>query len=103
MTSNGCIGFSHQVHILESSRAGRVGAAAVLEFWVQVLTEQNVWYRDKTVLYLLDHLSRAAFLHQHEECLQKILYQQHKVAQPDFHLLFYPQPKYSMPDSPNQA
>ncbi|KAG5280995.1 hypothetical protein AALO_G00066300 [Alosa alosa] len=69
-----------QAHILESSRAGRVGAAAVLEFWVQVLTEQNSWHRDKTVLYLLDHLSRAAFLHQHEECLQKILYQQHKNA-----------------------
>ncbi|XP_063051175.1 ectopic P granules protein 5 homolog isoform X2 [Engraulis encrasicolus] len=69
-----------QAHILESSRAGRVGAVAVLEFWVQILTEQSMWHRDKTVLYLLDHLSRAAFLHQHEECLQKILYQQHKNA-----------------------
>uniref|UniRef100_A0A8C2FK11 Ectopic P-granules autophagy protein 5 homolog (C. elegans) n=1 Tax=Cyprinus carpio TaxID=7962 RepID=A0A8C2FK11_CYPCA len=67
-----------QAHILESSRPGRVGAAAVLEFWLQVLTEQNLWYRDKAVLYLLDHLCCAAFLHQQEECLQKLLYQQHK-------------------------
>uniref|UniRef100_A0AAY4BDZ3 Ectopic P-granules autophagy protein 5 homolog n=1 Tax=Denticeps clupeoides TaxID=299321 RepID=A0AAY4BDZ3_9TELE len=69
-----------QAHILESSRPGRVGAAAVLEFWVQVLIEQNLWHRDKTVLYMLDHLCRAAFLHQQEECLQKILYQKHKNA-----------------------
>ncbi|XP_026067016.1 ectopic P granules protein 5 homolog isoform X2 [Carassius auratus] len=69
-----------QAHILESSRPGRVGAVAVLEFWLQVLTEQNLWYRDKAVLFLLDHLCRAAFLHQQEECLQKILYQQHKSA-----------------------
>lgn len=76
-----------------------MGAVAVLEFWVQVLTEQNLWHRDKTVLYLLDHLSRAAFLHQHEECLQKILYQQHKVrhrpvAASSLSLL----PTYSMTD-----
>uniref|UniRef100_A0A8C1FHF6 Ectopic P-granules autophagy protein 5 homolog (C. elegans) n=1 Tax=Cyprinus carpio carpio TaxID=630221 RepID=A0A8C1FHF6_CYPCA len=69
-----------QAHILESSRPGRVGAAAVLEFWLQVLTEQNLWHRDKAVLYLLDHLCRTAFLHQQEECLQKLLYQQHKSA-----------------------
>ncbi|XP_030626189.1 ectopic P granules protein 5 homolog [Chanos chanos] len=69
-----------QTHILESSQAGRVGSVAVLEFWVQVLTQQNMWYRDRTVLYLLDHLCRAAFLHQQEECLQKLLYQQHKNA-----------------------
>ncbi|KAG9355088.1 hypothetical protein JZ751_001801 [Albula glossodonta] len=69
-----------QAHILESSRAGRVGAAAVLEFWVQVLTGQNLWHRDRTVLHILDHLCRAAFLHQQEECLQKLLYQQHKNA-----------------------
>uniref|UniRef100_A0A8C2D5Y0 Ectopic P-granules autophagy protein 5 homolog (C. elegans) n=1 Tax=Cyprinus carpio TaxID=7962 RepID=A0A8C2D5Y0_CYPCA len=69
-----------QAHILESSRPGRVGAVAVLEFWLQVLTEQNLWYRDKAVLYLLDHLCCAAFLHQQEECLQKLLYQQHKSA-----------------------
>uniref|UniRef100_A0A673K7R2 Ectopic P granules protein 5 homolog n=1 Tax=Sinocyclocheilus rhinocerous TaxID=307959 RepID=A0A673K7R2_9TELE len=69
-----------QAHILESSRPGRVGAVAVLEFWLQVLTEQNLWHRDKAVLCLLDHLCRAAFLHQQEECLQKLLYQQHKSA-----------------------
>ncbi|XP_051514293.1 ectopic P granules protein 5 homolog [Myxocyprinus asiaticus] len=69
-----------QAHILESSRPGRVGAIAVLEFWLQVLTEPNLWHRDKVVLYLLDHLCRAAFLHQQEECLQKLLYQQHKSA-----------------------
>ncbi|KAG7481387.1 hypothetical protein MATL_G00066210 [Megalops atlanticus] len=69
-----------QIHVLESSRAGRVGAAAVLEFWMQVLTGQNLWHRDRTVLYILDHLCRAAFLHQQEECLQKLLYQQHKNA-----------------------
>lgn len=68
-----------QAHILESSKGDRVGAVAVLEFWLQVLTKQNLWHRDKTVLYLLDHLCRAAFLHQQEECLQKLLYQQHKV------------------------
>ncbi|KAG7318270.1 hypothetical protein KOW79_018025 [Hemibagrus wyckioides] len=69
-----------QAHILESSRAGRVGAVAVLEFWLQVFTKQNLWHRDKTVLFLLDHLCRAAFLHQQEECLHKLLYQQHKNA-----------------------
>ncbi|KAL7839536.1 hypothetical protein SRHO_G00261940 [Serrasalmus rhombeus] len=69
-----------QAHILESARVGRVGAVAVLEFWLHVLTEQNLWHRDRTVLYLLDHLCRAAFLHQQEECLHKVLYQQHKNA-----------------------
>ncbi|XP_076853684.1 ectopic P granules protein 5 homolog [Brachyhypopomus gauderio] len=69
-----------QAHILESSRVGCVGAVAVLEFWLQVLIEQNLWHRDRTVLYLLDHLCHAAFLHQQEECLHKILYQQHKNA-----------------------
>ncbi|KAJ8285154.1 hypothetical protein GJAV_G00022880 [Gymnothorax javanicus] len=69
-----------QTHVLESSRPGRVGAAAVLEFWMQVLMGQNLWHRDRTVLHLLDHLSRAAVLHQQEECLQKLLYQQHKNA-----------------------
>ncbi|XP_056314223.1 ectopic P granules protein 5 homolog [Danio aesculapii] len=69
-----------QAHVLESSRNGRVGAVAVFEFWLQVLTEQNLWHRDRAVLFLLDHLCRSAFLHQQEECLQKILYQQHKSA-----------------------
>ncbi|XP_051954087.1 ectopic P granules protein 5 homolog [Xyrauchen texanus] len=69
-----------QAHILESSRPGYVGAVAVLEFWLQVLTDPNLWHRDKDVLYILDHLCRAAFLHQQEECFQKLLYQQHKSA-----------------------
>nr|XP_015220090.1 PREDICTED: ectopic P granules protein 5 homolog [Lepisosteus oculatus] len=69
-----------QTHVSESSCPGRVGAAAVLEFWAQVLTAQSLWHRDRTILYLLDHLCRAAFLHQQEECLQKLLYQQHKNA-----------------------
>lgn len=68
-----------QAQILESSKVDRVGSVAVLEFWMQALTSQNLWHRDKTVLCLLDHLCRAAFLHQQEECLHKLLYQQHKV------------------------
>lgn len=74
-----CLFIMCQSHILESCKVGRVGAVAVLEFWLQVLTKQNLWHRDKTVLYLLDHLCRAAFLHQQEDCLHKLLYQQHKV------------------------
>lgn len=69
-----------QAQILESSKVDRVGSVAVLEFWMQALTSQNLWHRDKTVLCLLDHLCRAAFLHQQEECLHKLLYQQHKNA-----------------------
>lgn len=63
----------------ESSQPGRVGAAAVLEFWVGILTQQNLWYRDKTVLFLMDQICCAAFTHHQEECVQKLLYQQHKV------------------------
>ncbi|XP_014847751.1 PREDICTED: ectopic P granules protein 5 homolog [Poecilia mexicana] len=69
-----------QSHVTESSRPGRVGAAAVLEFWVGILTQQNLWYRDKTVLFLLDQICCAAFIHHQEECVQKLLYQQHKNA-----------------------
>uniref|UniRef100_A0A665WYL0 Ectopic P-granules autophagy protein 5 homolog (C. elegans) n=1 Tax=Echeneis naucrates TaxID=173247 RepID=A0A665WYL0_ECHNA len=69
-----------QSHVVESSQAGRVGAAAVLEFWVGVLTQQNLWYRDKTVLFLMDQICFAAFTHHQEECVQKLLYQQHKNA-----------------------
>ncbi|XP_039614279.1 ectopic P granules protein 5 homolog [Polypterus senegalus] len=69
-----------QAHVSESSLSGRVGPAAVLEFWAQILTDQHGWHRDKTFLYLLDHLCRAAFLYQQEECLHKLLYQQHKNA-----------------------
>ncbi|TKS78798.1 Ectopic P granules protein 5 -like protein [Collichthys lucidus] len=69
-----------QSHVVESSQPSRVGAAAVLEFWVGILTQQNQWYRDKTVLFLMDQLCCAAFTHHQEECVQKLLYQQHKNA-----------------------
>ncbi|XP_026178495.1 ectopic P granules protein 5 homolog [Mastacembelus armatus] len=69
-----------QSHVVESSQPGRVGAAAVLEFWVGILTQQNLWYRDKTVLFLMDQICCAAFTHHQEECVQKLLYQQHKNA-----------------------
>ncbi|XP_058491865.1 ectopic P granules protein 5 homolog [Solea solea] len=69
-----------QSHVVESSQPGRVGAAAVLEFWVGILTQQNLWYRDKTVLFLMDQLCCAAFTQHQEECVQKLLYQLHKDA-----------------------
>ncbi|XP_071755771.1 ectopic P granules protein 5 homolog isoform X1 [Centroberyx gerrardi] len=69
-----------QSHVVESSQPGCVGAAAVLEFWVGILTQQNLWYRDKTVLFLMDQICCAAFTHRQEECVQKLLYQQHKNA-----------------------
>ncbi|XP_040011126.1 ectopic P granules protein 5 homolog [Xiphias gladius] len=69
-----------QSHVVESSQPGRVGGAAVLEFWVGILTQQNLWYRDKTVLFLMDQICCAAFTHHQEECVQKLLYQQHKNA-----------------------
>ncbi|CAB1319873.1 unnamed protein product [Coregonus sp. 'balchen'] len=69
-----------QTHVVESSRPGRVGPAAVLEFWVGILTQQNLWYRDRTVLFLMDQICRAAFTHHQEECVQRLLYQQHKIA-----------------------
>uniref|UniRef100_A0A8C4I216 Ectopic P-granules autophagy protein 5 homolog (C. elegans) n=1 Tax=Dicentrarchus labrax TaxID=13489 RepID=A0A8C4I216_DICLA len=69
-----------QSHVVESSQPSRVGAAAVLEFWVGILTQQNLWYRDKTVLFLMDQICCAAFTHHQEECVQKLLYQQHKNA-----------------------
>ncbi|XP_019722467.1 ectopic P granules protein 5 homolog [Hippocampus comes] len=69
-----------QSHVVESSQPSHVGAAAVLEFWVGILTQQNLWYRDKTVLFLMDQLCCAAFIHQQEECLLKLLHQQHKNA-----------------------
>ncbi|XP_018596418.2 ectopic P granules protein 5 homolog isoform X3 [Scleropages formosus] len=69
-----------QAHLLESSKNSQVGPAAVLEFWVQVMTTQDFWYRDKSVLYIMDHLCQAAVLYKQEECVQKLLYQQHKNA-----------------------
>ncbi|CDQ91173.1 unnamed protein product [Oncorhynchus mykiss] len=68
-----------QTHVVESSRPGRVGPAAVLEFWVGILTQQNLWYRDRTVLFLMDQICRSAFTHHQEECVQRLLYQQHKM------------------------
>ncbi|XP_034728378.1 ectopic P granules protein 5 homolog [Etheostoma cragini] len=69
-----------QSHVVESSQPGRVGAAVVLEFWVGILTQQNLWYRDKTVLFLMDQICCAAFTRHQEDCVQKLLYQQHKNA-----------------------
>ncbi|XP_028980425.2 ectopic P granules protein 5 homolog isoform X2 [Esox lucius] len=69
-----------QTHVVESSRPGRVGPAAVLEFWVGILTQQNLWYRDRTVVFLMDQICRAAYIHHQEECVQRLLYQLHKVA-----------------------
>ncbi|XP_078252336.1 ectopic P granules protein 5 homolog isoform X1 [Rhinoraja longicauda] len=69
-----------QTHLVESSKPGRVGIVDVLEFWIQIFTNQHLWYRDKTVLFLMDNLCKTAFLHQQEDCLQKSLYQQHKNA-----------------------
>ncbi|XP_023676497.2 ectopic P granules protein 5 homolog [Paramormyrops kingsleyae] len=67
-----------QAHVSESCKAGRVGPAAVLEFWVQMLTGQDFWHREKPILFLMDNLCQAAVLHKQEECIQKVLYQQHK-------------------------
>ncbi|XP_041741789.2 ectopic P granules protein 5 homolog [Coregonus clupeaformis] len=69
-----------QTHVMESSRPGRVGPAAVLEFWVGVLTQQKLWYRDRTVLFLMDQICHAAFTQRQEECVQRLLCQQHKIA-----------------------
>lgn len=56
-----------------------MGPAAVLEFWVQLLTSQQLWHRDRATLFLLDDLCKAAFQYSQEDCVQKLLYQQHKV------------------------
>ncbi|XP_061134077.1 ectopic P granules protein 5 homolog [Syngnathus typhle] len=69
-----------QSHVVESSQPSCVGAVAVLEFWVGILTQQNLWYRDKTVLFLMDQLCCAAFTHHQEDCLLKLLHQLHKNA-----------------------
>ncbi|XP_061906831.1 ectopic P granules protein 5 homolog isoform X1 [Entelurus aequoreus] len=69
-----------QSHLVESSQPGHVGAATVLEFWVGILTQQNLWYRDKTALFLMDQICCAAFIHHLEDCMHKLLYQQHKNA-----------------------
>lgn len=41
--------------------------------------QQNLWYRDKTVLFFMDQICYAAFKHGQEECVQKLLYHEHKV------------------------
>ncbi|XP_051498646.1 ectopic P granules protein 5 homolog isoform X3 [Apus apus] len=69
-----------QNHIFLSDQPNGVGPAAVLEFWVQVLTSQQLWHRDQATLTLLDDLCRAAFQYSQEDCVQKLLYQQHKNA-----------------------
>ncbi|NXS65882.1 EPG5 protein, partial [Pandion haliaetus] len=69
-----------QTHIFLSDQPNGVGPAAVLEFWVQVLTSQQLWHRDQATLFLLDDLCKAAFQYSQEDCVQKLLYQQHKNA-----------------------
>uniref|UniRef100_H0YTN2 Ectopic P-granules 5 autophagy tethering factor n=1 Tax=Taeniopygia guttata TaxID=59729 RepID=H0YTN2_TAEGU len=69
-----------QTHIFLSDHPNGVGPAAVLEFWVQVLTSQQLWHRDRATLCLLDDLCKAAFQYSQEDCVQKLLYQQHKNA-----------------------
>uniref|UniRef100_A0A8D2L1T6 Ectopic P-granules autophagy protein 5 homolog n=1 Tax=Varanus komodoensis TaxID=61221 RepID=A0A8D2L1T6_VARKO len=69
-----------QSHIFVSSHPSGVGPVAVLEFWVQALTSQPLWHREKAVLCLMDDLCQAAFQFNQEDCVQKLLYQQHKNA-----------------------
>uniref|UniRef100_A0A8C9EY93 Ectopic P-granules autophagy protein 5 homolog n=1 Tax=Pavo cristatus TaxID=9049 RepID=A0A8C9EY93_PAVCR len=69
-----------QTHIFRSGQPNGVGPTAVLEFWVQALISQQLWHRDQATLYLLDHLCKAAFQYSQEDCIQKLLYQQHKNA-----------------------
>uniref|UniRef100_A0A8C0IPS9 Ectopic P-granules 5 autophagy tethering factor n=1 Tax=Chelonoidis abingdonii TaxID=106734 RepID=A0A8C0IPS9_CHEAB len=69
-----------QTHVFISRQPDGVWPAAVLEFWVQVLTAQQLWHRERATLYLLDHLCKAAFQYSQEDCVQKLLYQQHKNA-----------------------
>ncbi|NXG32270.1 EPG5 protein, partial [Dromaius novaehollandiae] len=69
-----------QIHVFLSSQPNGVGSTAVLEFWVQVLTSQQLWHRDRATLFLLDHLCKTAFQYSQEDCVQKLLYQQHKNA-----------------------
>ncbi|XP_075581960.1 ectopic P granules protein 5 homolog isoform X2 [Pelecanus crispus] len=69
-----------QTHIFLSDQPRGVGPTAVLEFWVQVLTSQQLWHRDRATLFLLDDLCKVAFQYSQEDCVQKLLYQQHKNA-----------------------
>ncbi|XP_076768507.1 ectopic P granules protein 5 homolog isoform X1 [Arvicanthis niloticus] len=69
-----------QAHICVSTQPDEVGPVAVLEFWVQALISQHLWYREQSVLFLMDHLCKTAFHLMQEDCVQKLLYQQHKNA-----------------------
>ncbi|XP_027791443.2 ectopic P granules protein 5 homolog [Marmota flaviventris] len=69
-----------QAHISVSTQPNEVGPVAVLEFWVQVLISQHLWYREQPILFLMDHLCKTAFQLMQEDCVQKLLYQQHKNA-----------------------
>ncbi|KAM4707195.1 ectopic P granules protein 5 homolog [Discoglossus pictus] len=69
-----------QAHIAESSKPNEVGPVAVLEFWTQVLISQQLWHRDKGSLHLMDQLCKVAFRYMQEDCVHKLLYQQHKDA-----------------------
>ncbi|XP_012860183.2 ectopic P granules protein 5 homolog isoform X2 [Echinops telfairi] len=69
-----------QAHISVSTRPHKVGPVAVLEFWVQALISQHLWYREQPILFLMDHLCKTAFQLMQEDCVQKLLYQQHKNA-----------------------
>uniref|UniRef100_A0A673TGY1 Ectopic P-granules autophagy protein 5 homolog n=1 Tax=Suricata suricatta TaxID=37032 RepID=A0A673TGY1_SURSU len=69
-----------QAHISVSTQPNQVGPVAVLEFWVQTLISQHLWYREQPILFLMDHLCKTAFQLMQEDCVQKLLYQQHKNA-----------------------
>nr|XP_020841414.1 ectopic P granules protein 5 homolog isoform X1 [Phascolarctos cinereus] len=69
-----------QAHISVSTKPNEVGPVAVFEFWVQALISQQLWYREQPILFLMDHLCKAAFQYMQEDCVQKLLYQQHKNA-----------------------
>ncbi|EDL84688.1 rCG41226, isoform CRA_a [Rattus norvegicus] len=69
-----------QAHICVSTQPDEVGPVAVLEFWVQALISQHLWYREQSILFLMDHLCKTAFQLMQEDCVQKLLYQQHKNA-----------------------
>ncbi|XP_064150647.1 ectopic P granules protein 5 homolog isoform X3 [Loxodonta africana] len=69
-----------QAHISVSTQPNKVGPVAVLEFWVQALISQHLWYREQPILFLMDHLCKTAFQLMQEDCVQKLLYQQHKNA-----------------------
>ncbi|XP_069482999.1 ectopic P granules protein 5 homolog [Ambystoma mexicanum] len=69
-----------QTHVSTSSLPNHVGPVAVLDFWVQLLTSQPLWHRERTTLYLMDQICKAAFRNMQEDSVQKILYQQHKTA-----------------------